>query len=79
MREGSPSRFSLESCMGRPPKASTMQDDAPIASPKMVLKKNHGLVIAGKANEFYPAGTELDPATDGELIAKLVQSGAIFE
>lgn len=45
----------------------------------MVLKKNHGLVIAGKANEFYSAGTEFDHATDGELIAKLVQSGAQFE
>lgn len=65
--------------MGRPPKALTAPEDAPSASPKMVLKKNHGLVIAGKANEFYPAGTELDPATDGALIAKLVQSGAIFE
>ena len=66
--------------MGRPPK-SPQEPIAEDAKPsgKMVLKKNHGLVIAGKANEFYSAGTEFDHATDGELIAKLVQSGAQFE
>lgn len=66
--------------MARPAKAQSAPDDAPVsAPPKMVLKKNHGLVIDGKANQFYPAGTELDPEADVALIAQLVQSGAIFE
>jgi hypothetical protein len=66
--------------MGRPPKAATAQDESPVeASPKMVLKKNHGLLIQGRVNKFYPAGSEFDFETDAALISALVQSGAVFE
>ena len=48
-------------------------------APRFILKKNAGLTVLGKPHQFFPAGTEFDPDKDGELITKLVQSGAIFE
>lgn len=43
-----------------------------------VLARNHGLVVVGRACQFYPAGTVLDAETDAELISQLVKSGAQF-
>ncbi|HEX8894462.1 MAG TPA: hypothetical protein VF783_14120 [Terriglobales bacterium] len=63
--------------MARKPNEMPVEEQKP--SGKFVLKKNHGMVIAGKSHAFYPAGTELDPATDAALIFQLVQSGAQFE
>lgn len=56
-----------------------LAEQAEPAVPRFVLKKNHGLVIAGKSHAFYPAGTEFDPESDAALISRLVQSGALFE
>lgn len=47
--------------------------------PRFVLARNHGLVVVGRACQFYPAGTELDAEKDAELISLLVKSGAQFE
>jgi hypothetical protein len=49
------------------------------STPRFVLKKNHGLTIRGRAHRHFTAGTEFDPAKDGEVISQLAQSGAIFE
>jgi hypothetical protein len=49
------------------------------SAPRFVLKKNHGLTIRGRAHRHFTAGTEFDPAKDGETISQLAQSGAIFE
>ena len=67
--------------MGRPPKAVAATDEAPIAdaSPKMVLKKNHGFLVNGRVSKFYPAGTEFDPEADAHTVAALIRTGAIFE
>lgn len=46
---------------------------------RFVLARNHGLVVVGRACQFYPAGTELDAEKDAELISLLVKSGAQFE
>lgn len=64
--------------MARPPK-SPQEPIADAPSGKFVLKKNHGLVTAGKSHAFYPAGSEFDPEVDAALIFQLVQSGAQFE
>ncbi len=53
--------------------------DVSVAPGLFVLKKNHGLTINGRANTFYAAGTTFDPATDGEVIGRLVRSGAQIE
>lgn len=47
--------------------------------PRFVLVKNHGLTVRGRASQFFSAGTEFDPAKDGELISALAQSGALIE
>ncbi|KVC81392.1 hypothetical protein [Burkholderia ubonensis] len=63
--------------MARKPNEAPVDEQKP--SGKLVLKKNHGLLIAGKTHAFYPAGSEFDPETDAALIFQLVQSGAQFE
>lgn len=65
--------------MGRPPKATQDDETAAVEPAKMVLKKNHGLLINGRVNKFYPAGTKFDFEADAALITQLVQSGAVFE
>lgn len=77
--------------MARKPKAATKPGSAqtngagamaqPGSAPAgmFVLKKNHGLTLNGRASKFYAAGTTFDPATDGEVIAHLVRSGARIE
>lgn len=64
--------------MARPSKTSTAETSEQ-QSERFVLKKNHGLIVAGRACQFFEAGTEFDPATDAKTIAALVQAGAIFE
>lgn len=46
---------------------------------QFVLARNHGLVVVGRACQFYPAGTVLNTETDAELISLLAKSGAQFE
>jgi hypothetical protein len=50
----------------------------PAATPKLKLQKNHGLIINGRANSFYAAGTEFDPVADAHIIFALVKSGALI-
>lgn len=64
--------------MPRPAKQEVPEAIEP-AAPRFVLKKNHGLTILGKSHRHFTAGTEFDPATDADLILRLIQSGAIFE
>lgn len=52
---------------------------APASRSVFVLQKNHGLIKQGRASQFFAAGTEFDPAKDGELISALAQSGALIE
>jgi hypothetical protein len=55
-------------------------EQAEVAAPGLfVLKKNHGLIINGRASRHYSAGTTFDPATDGEVISHLVRTGAHLE
>ncbi|MDE1139967.1 MAG: hypothetical protein PW999_09990 [Paraburkholderia tropica] len=68
--------------MGRPPKATNLpevEQEAPAQPAKFVLKKNHGVLTMGRASQFYAAGTEFDSEADANLIAQLIQSGAILE
>jgi hypothetical protein len=43
------------------------------------LKKNHGLVNGGRADEFYPAGKEFNGDSDKDLIHRLIKSGASLQ
>lgn len=63
------------------PKSKASQDTAEqVATPgKFVLKRNHGMVINGRASAFYEAGREFHPVDDAEIIARLSSSGAILE
>ncbi|MEX3933278.1 hypothetical protein AB4Y32_15995 [Paraburkholderia phymatum] len=63
--------------MARP--KQDVAEQASAQKPGFVLKKNHGLIVDGKTNQFFAAGTEFDPETDAKLIFALVQSGAVFE
>lgn len=65
--------------MARPPKAATAPDEVSETSPKMVLKKNHGFLVNGRESKFYPAGAEFDAESDAAIVAKLIQTGAVFE
>jgi hypothetical protein len=75
--------------MARKPKAAAKPESARAgdvtshsqgaAAGMFVLKKNHGLILNGRASKFYAAGTTFDPAKDGEVIAHLVRSGACID
>lgn len=63
-------------------KSEDLADDsafAEVIQDRFVLAKSHGVVVAGKACKFYPAGTEFDPEEDSGLISILCKSGAQFE
>lgn len=49
-----------------------------VATPKLKLQKNHGMIINGRTNTFYAAGTEFDPVADVYIISALVKSGALI-
>lgn len=56
------------------------QDELPVEQKvKFMLMKNHGVIIDGKTNKLYEAGTEFDPESDSALISALIRSGAALE
>jgi hypothetical protein len=62
------------------PKKASQGSAEQVATPgNFVLKRNHGMVINGRASAFYEAGREFHPVDDAELIARLSSSGAELE
>lgn len=45
----------------------------------VVLAKNFGMTINGRASQFFEAGTVFDAVDDKEIVHALVKAGAKFE
>ena len=61
-----------------PQKAATIQDEIDASEAVKItyrLENNAGLIIDGKANKHFAAGTEFDAIADKATIEALVRSG----
>ncbi|TCG09354.1 hypothetical protein BZM27_06015 [Paraburkholderia steynii] len=67
--------------MARKPNALPVADEGEAEQKpvKYVLKRNAGLILDGRQNLFFPAGTVFDAESDAPMISALFQLGEILE